>query len=95
MSDSHYLLRELTKGKSKLIGPAGSFDVYNEDNPSCILACPAGVDIKAYVGLIGDKSYEDAVNVVREANPFPGICGRVCTHPCEEECGRNDDDGVE
>jgi len=90
MPDS--LLNNIAKGQSRLEGSAGSFSIYLEDRPSCTIGCPAGVDIKAYVNLIGDKRYEDAVKVIRMANPFPGICGRVCTHPCEKECSRNDID---
>ena len=86
------MFNKIVKGQSRLEGPEGSFLIYLEDRPSCIIGCPAGVDIKAYVNLIGDKRYEDAVSIIRQANPFPGICGRVCTHPCEEECGRKDID---
>ena len=88
----HSLINKIVKGQSRLEGPAGSFSIYLEDRPSCIIGCPAGVDIKAYVNLISDKKYEDAVSIIRLANPFPGICGRVCTHPCEDECGRKDID---
>ena len=90
MSDS--LINKIVKGQSRLEGSAGRFSIYLEDRPSCIIGCPAGVDIKAYVNLISDKKYESAVDIIRQANPFPGICGRVCTHPCEDECGRKDID---
>ena len=86
------LLNKIVKGQSRLESPDSSFSIYLEGRPSCINGCPAGVDIKAYVSLIGDKRYENAVSIIRQANPFPGICGRVCTHPCEEECSRKDID---
>lgn len=86
------MFNKIVKGQSRLESPDNSFLIYFEDRPSCIIGCPAGVDIKAYVNLIADKKYEDAVSIIRQANPFPGICGRVCTHPCEEECGRKDID---
>ncbi|MCK5397747.1 MAG: glutamate synthase, partial [Thermoplasmata archaeon] len=92
MSGSRIILKNISKGQGKLVGPVGSFSLYHEDRPSCIIGCPAGVDIKAYVNLISDKRYEDAVSIIRLTNPFPGICGRVCTHPCEAECGRKDID---
>jgi formate dehydrogenase beta subunit len=85
-------LQDIEKGKGWLVGPSGHFSIYSEGEPSCMVACPAGVDVKAYVNLIADRRYEDAVQIVRLANPFPGICGRVCTHPCEAECGRKDID---
>ncbi|MFQ5823022.1 MAG: FAD-dependent oxidoreductase [bacterium] len=54
----------------------------------CMIACPAGVNVKAYVSLIASGRFKEALEVVRERNPFPGICGRVCTHPCESTCNR-------
>ncbi|MCH7732992.1 MAG: hypothetical protein IIB44_10895, partial [Candidatus Marinimicrobia bacterium] len=49
----------------------------------CTLACPAGVNVKSYVSLISSGRFQEALNVVRKRNPLPGICGRICTHPCE------------
>jgi len=50
------------------------------------------VNVKAYVGLIGAGRFDRALEVVRARNPLPGICGRVCTHPCESECRRQEVD---
>lgn len=54
----------------------------------CQVVCPAGVNVKAYVSLIAAGRFREALEVVRQRNPFPGICGRVCTHPCEAFCTR-------
>lgn len=54
----------------------------------CTGACPAGVNVKAYVGLIAARRFQDALDVIRLANPLPGICGRICHHPCEAACLR-------
>ncbi|MCJ7801789.1 MAG: NAD(P)-binding protein, partial [Candidatus Marinimicrobia bacterium] len=59
------------------------------DPSPCMEACPAGVNVKAYVSLIAAGKFHEALHVVREKNPLPGICGRVCTHPCETYCNRN------
>ncbi|MBU0528905.1 FAD-dependent oxidoreductase, partial [bacterium] len=59
------------------------------DPSPCMEACPAGVNVKAYVSLIAAGKFHEALHVVREKNPLPGICGRVCTHPCETFCNRN------
>ncbi|MFH0815895.1 MAG: FAD-dependent oxidoreductase [Methanobacteriota archaeon] len=80
------------KGAAKLDGPLGGYSLNSEGKPACSEACPAGIDVKAYVNLIADKRYEEAVAVIRRANPFPGVCGRVCTHPCEGECQRGEFD---
>ncbi len=55
----------------------------------CTMACPAGVNVKAYVSLMAAGRFREALEVIRERNPLPGICGRVCTHPCEAACNRN------
>jgi len=52
----------------------------------CSKACPAGVDVPRYVRLIGEGKLAEALAVIKQANPFPGICGRVCFAPCEEAC---------
>jgi NADPH-dependent glutamate synthase beta subunit-like oxidoreductase/coenzyme F420-reducing hydrogenase delta subunit/ferredoxin len=60
-----------------------------EVQPSpCTLACPAGINVKSYVSLIAEGRFAEALEVVRERCPLPGVCGRVCHHPCEEACER-------
>ncbi|MCX7823825.1 MAG: NAD(P)-binding protein [Syntrophobacterales bacterium] len=54
----------------------------------CQMACPAGLDIPSYVTLIGMGCDEEAIEIIREDNPFPWVCGLVCTHPCEVVCVR-------
>jgi NADH-quinone oxidoreductase subunit F len=61
----------------------------------CQHACPAGIDIPNYVAAIAAGKYEKAVDIVRERNPFPAVCGRICVHPCEYKCRRGElDDSV-
>ncbi|HQP35053.1 MAG TPA: molybdopterin-dependent oxidoreductase [Polyangiaceae bacterium] len=56
----------------------------------CQLACPAQVDIQGYVALAALGKYDDAIQLIKERNPLPAICGRVCTRPCEVKgCRRN------
>lgn len=54
----------------------------------CMYNCPANVNIPGYIALIGDGRYDDAVNLIREANPFPTSCAYVCEKPCELQCRR-------
>lgn len=54
----------------------------------CQNACPAKVNVPGYVALIAAGRVRDAYNLIRQENPFPSICGRVCTHPCESKCRR-------
>jgi 2-oxoacid:acceptor oxidoreductase delta subunit (pyruvate/2-ketoisovalerate family) len=62
--------------------------VYRERTPPCNDACPAGEDIVAWLGLVADQRFAEAWEVLRRENPFPGVCGRVCPHPCETQCNR-------
>lgn len=55
----------------------------------CTQACPAGVDIQGYISLIDKGQYSEAIKVIKETNPLPAICGRVCVRPCEDACRRN------
>jgi NADH-quinone oxidoreductase subunit F len=54
----------------------------------CQEACPAGTDAGRYVGLIGQGRYDEAYEVAAEVNPFPSVCGWICTAPCESVCRR-------
>jgi len=54
----------------------------------CQNACPAGVNVPGYIALISAGRFKDAYNLIRKENPFPSVCGRVCTHPCESKCRR-------
>ncbi len=54
----------------------------------CENACPAGVNVPGYLALIAAGRPVDAYRLIRQENPFPAICGRVCTHPCESRCRR-------
>ncbi len=56
----------------------------------CREACPAQIDIPAYLRLIAAGEYSGAAAVVRERVPFPGILGRICDRPCEEVCRRTE-----
>ena len=56
----------------------------------CVEACPAGVDIPGYVRLVAEGRYDEACGLILEKVPFPGVLGRVCTHPCETVCRRGE-----
>lgn len=55
----------------------------------CKQTCPAGVDVQGYISLIEKGKYREAISLIKEANPLPAICGRVCVRPCEVACRRN------
>ena len=55
----------------------------------CRLGCPAGVDIQGYIALGMRGQYKEAIKLMKETNPLPMICGKVCAKPCEDVCCRN------
>lgn len=55
----------------------------------CQNSCPAGVDVPRYIDAIRSRDYSLAVAIIKENNPFPAVCGRVCNHPCERRCRRS------
>ncbi|UCH22004.1 MAG: FAD-dependent oxidoreductase [Deltaproteobacteria bacterium] len=58
--------------------------------PPCIKAWPAGIDVPGYLRLIAQGKNDEACELIMERAPFPGILGRVCTHPCEAACKRGE-----
>ena len=65
---------------------------YVVKTPPCNEACPAGNDIEGFMVLTREGKYREAWDLIKEENPFPGICGRVCFHPCESSCHRREFD---
>ncbi len=61
----------------------------DECSAPCQRECPTGIDIPAYIYQISKGNYARAVRIIKETNPFPLVCGRICVHPCELECRRN------
>ena len=59
-------------------------------SPLCQEECPLGVNVQGYLALTRAGKYAEALDLIRQDNVLPGICGRVCTHPCEAVCRRSD-----
>ncbi len=54
----------------------------------CRNTCPANTSAQGYIALIKARRYADALEVIKQYNPFPATVGRVCSHPCEPACAR-------
>jgi NADPH-dependent glutamate synthase beta subunit-like oxidoreductase len=77
-------------------GEGSSEDVVYSDDPRdfgwvrenvpCQTACPAGTDIPAYIWAIMENKHGLSYEINREANVLPGILGRICSRPCEDQC---------
>ncbi|THB80591.1 MAG: FAD-dependent oxidoreductase, partial [Desulfobacteraceae bacterium] len=65
---------------------------YQRLTPACNNGCPAGNNIEAFIRLAEEGQFVDALQVIKDENPLPGICGRVCFHPCETACNRKEYD---
>ena len=63
-------------------------DHYADCFGPCRLNCPADVDIQGYMSLIHLGKFKEAVALIKEKNPLPLVCGRVCTRKCELNCRR-------
>ncbi len=57
-------------------------------DPLCQAGCPLGVHVQGYMALVHDGRFAEALELIRRDNVLPGICGRVCHHPCESDCRR-------
>ena len=62
---------------------------YADCEAPCKQTCPAGVDVQGYISLIEKGLYSEAIGLIKQTNPLPAICGRVCVRPCEVACRRN------
>jgi NADPH-dependent glutamate synthase beta subunit-like oxidoreductase/NAD-dependent dihydropyrimidine dehydrogenase PreA subunit len=65
---------------------------YEEKTAPCSAACPAGEDIGKIEMLTTQGLFKEAWETILRENPFPGVCGRVCFHPCEGACNRGEFD---
>ena len=70
----------------------GAFAISKRGTAPCKATCPAHVSIQGYIALINEGKYFEALKLFKQDHPFPGICGRVCHHPCEGVCTRGDYD---
>ena len=91
--DAPYWSAPLSKNKTgnwRVVTPH-----YVERRPPCNHNCPAGTDVRRFVRLTAEQQYDAALEVIYAHNPFPGVCGRVCPHFCEQTCNRNElDEGL-
>lgn len=64
--------------------------VYEDKLPACSHRCPAGNDISKFLYLTAKGELLEAARWIRRGNPLPATLGRVCPHPCEDECNRKE-----
>jgi len=65
-----------------------AFSIDKADRAPCVITCPAHVNAQGYIALISQGKYKEALQLIREKIPLPGVIGRICPHPCEAACTR-------
>ncbi len=78
--------REKCNGCHAVLGQSGA---EKQETSSCKVGCPAHINVQGFVNLAAKGKYQEALQLIKEASPFPSICGRVCHHPCESNCSRS------
>jgi len=66
----------------------GAFAIQKADRAPCRLTCPAGLNVQGYVQMVGQGKYKEALKIIMEELPLPGVLGRICPHGCEDACRR-------
>ena len=67
----------------------GKSGAEKQDTSTCKVDCPAHNDIQGYVSLAARGKLQEALQLLKETSPFPSVCGRICHHPCESKCSRD------
>jgi len=70
----------------------GAYAIQKADKAPCRLACPAGLNVQGYVQMVKEGKYREALQIILEDLPLPGVLGRICPHGCEEACRRAERD---
>ncbi len=79
-----HLIAEVVDGKIVSVVDAAPYNRM----PACREVCPIGMDIPGYLIAVSQGKLDKAMEIIRDTNPFPMVCGRICHHPCEKECIR-------
>ena len=69
-----------------------TFAIKKADRAPCVRACPANLSAQGYVQLIKEHKYPEALALIMDRLPLPGTIGRICPHPCETDCRRQEVD---
>ncbi|WP_066719654.1 FAD-dependent oxidoreductase [Clostridium sp. Marseille-P299] len=67
-------------------------DVVDTGTSPCKTACPAHISVQGYIKLASMGKYNEALELIKQENPFPAVCGRICPRKCESACTRGDID---
>ena len=77
---------EKCNGCHAVVGKSGA---EKQQTSLCKVGCPAHIDVQGFVSLAVEGKFQEALQLIKLASPFPSICGRICPHPCESDCYRD------
>jgi heterodisulfide reductase subunit A-like polyferredoxin len=66
----------------------GAYAIRKADKAPCRMACPAGLNVQGYVQMVKEGKFQEALEIIMEDLPLPGVLGRICPHGCEDACRR-------
>jgi len=89
--DQGLSLRKATYKKYAQAVP-GAYAIQKVDQAPCRMACPADINVQGYVQMVKQGKYEEALKIIMEDLPLPGVIGRICPHGCEDACRRSEVD---
>jgi len=69
-----------------------TYTIDKKSTAPCKVSCPAGTNVQGYVQMVKVGNYQQALNIIMQRIPLPGTLGRVCPHPCENDCRRGEVD---
>ena len=67
---------------------SAKINCYDSGTAPCKSACPAHLAIQGYIKMAGEGRYQEALELIKQDNPFPAVCGDVCNRRCEDVCTR-------
>ncbi len=83
-------LKKATSKKYAQTVPSAYAILKAEQKPPCRLTCPAGINVQGYVQMVKQGKYREALEIIMEQLPLPGVLGRVCPAGCEKACRRGE-----
>ncbi len=66
----------------------GAYAIRKSDQAPCRMACPANLNVQGYVQMVKEGKYQQALEIIMDDLPLPGVLGRICPHGCEDACRR-------
>lgn len=67
---------------------SAKINCYDSGTAPCKTACPAHLAVQGYIKMAAQGRYQEALELIKQDNPFPAVCGDICNRRCEDVCTR-------